>query len=99
MLAAMGKDGWVGDSRYVENEKAEVVGSVNGKGMVADVQAHGLVLKLFDLGRWCQAEERLLNRQSLAFGYEKTMSGKSWSISSTTSLAAGVTCNSFLRCR
>lgn len=33
VLAAMGNDGWEGDSRYVEKENAEVVGRANGKGI------------------------------------------------------------------
>lgn len=38
VLAAKGRDGWVGDSRYVEKENAEVVGRVNGKGMLTAVR-------------------------------------------------------------
>lgn len=43
VLAAMGKEGWVGDSRYVEKENAEVVGSVKGKGMFAFFAAQCLM--------------------------------------------------------
>lgn len=41
VLAAMGRDGCVGDSRYVENENAEVVGRVKGNGMLLGFVAPG----------------------------------------------------------
>ena len=41
VLAAMGREGCVGDSRYVENENAEVVGRVKGNGMVLGSVAPG----------------------------------------------------------